>query len=193
MKRLLILALLMCSPALAQTRLEDLRQAQEISKEAGARWDAVRAYYTTEVLEKLAAVKVKTKNFEGCFRASKSVLSATESGVSYRDYGPLLQPFLGEVSIAKDLAITDDEKTLAKAYQDAADVYGAGGRYWSANLHEGAGRVMGLPWLIARHVLENANAAYLAAYRKEQEPTPVPTPIPTTAPTPKKQRTRKTA
>lgn len=129
---------------------------------------------------------VKPKKFEGAFRASKGVLSSIEGGVSYRDYGNLIQPLLVEASILKDTAITPDEQLLAQTYADAANVYAAAGRFWSATLGTTLGNdlnisvVQRLAWPLARIVVTHANDAYLLNYRLELSPQPTEPPVPTT-------------
>lgn len=152
---------------------------------AGSDAPSAGALVKNEKLERLRNAKIKSKVFEGAYRMSKAVLSGTQGGVTFRDYGPLLQPFLAEVSIVKDLAITEDEKLLAAAYSDAATVYSAAGRTWSAMMRFGGGQIMGGYWIVAREIVEPCNEAYLRAYRAEQEP-----PTPTPSPKPAKAKTR---
>jgi uncharacterized SAM-binding protein YcdF (DUF218 family) len=109
------------------------------------------------------AVRVSPGKFEAAFRASKAATSATEAGVSYKDYPAAISPLLTESAILTDLAATDDEKFLASAFTVAAKVYGTAGRYWSVMIRSGdtPGNSMSLGWGAARKVLDLANAAYL--------------------------------
>jgi hypothetical protein len=151
-------------------------------------WESVASKYQFGVssnpplFAQLDKAIVKSKLFEGAYRASKAVLTGGGGGVTYRNYGTLIQPLLAEASIVKDAATTPDEQLLAQAYSDAADVYAAVGRFWSVALRHPVFEIAGIlpyPWSVAQLVVNKANDAYLRNYRAEMAPTPTPTPTPT--------------
>jgi hypothetical protein len=169
----------------AQNDIETTRvQAMSIIKQIGLKYSTAevpasvssgQSVSSIPLLEQISKTVVNSKMFEGAYRASKSILAGTEGGVSYRDYGNLVQPLLAEASILKDTAITPEEKLLAQTYVDAADIYAATGRLWSATLGYDVD-AQSAPWALARTIVTSANEAYLRSYRLELSPQPQPTP-----------------
>ena len=195
--RIVIVAFLLAAATLSYGQtLHDLDRESDMRDQAVSLWERMRVKYQLDVpalkssgpptpaatpispplLDRIDKAVVRSKMFEGAYRASKNVLSGTEGGVSYRDYSGLIQPLLAEAAILKDTAIgAADEELLAQAYSDAADVYASTGRFWSAALRHGAD-VVGYPWSIAKAISTKANEGYLRNYRAELAPSPAPRP-----------------
>ena len=85
-----------------------------------------------------------------------------ESGVSYSNYDNLIQPFLTEVSIIKDIALSTDDKLLAETYVDAAEIFTSAKLLWSSVVKNGndvTGGMIPDSFFNARKILDKANEA----------------------------------
>lgn len=178
-------------PSYAETP-EQIQSGKEISDQTLSIIRQIRSKYqaTPSPFEQIDKVVVKPKMFEGAYRASKAVLAVTKSGVTYSDYGNLIQPLLAEASILKDIAITPDEQLLSEAYLDAANIYAAAGRIWSVTIDHNLKTPSSL-WPIAEFILTKANDAYLRNYRLELSSSVTPKPQPTVPKKPVAEKEKK--
>jgi hypothetical protein len=122
------------------------------------------------LLQEIDGLVVSPKKFETVYRTSKAVLSGVENGVSYNNYSSLIQPFFAEISIVKDMADSNNERLLAEAYSDAAEIYSSVGILWSAVIAAGQDSTKDLipsAFFEARQILEKANEAYLRNYHNK--------------------------
>lgn len=191
--RIFILAIFSIAalPSYAET-LEQIQNDREIGDQALSIIRQIGSKYRTtpSPFEQIDKVVVKPKMFEGAYRASKAVLAVTRSGVTFRDYGNLIQPLLAEAAIIKDTAITPDEQLLSEAYLDAANIYAAAGRIWSTTTGHNL-KVPSALWPIAEFILTKANDAYLRNYRLELSSSATPTPQPTVPQNPAAKKAKK--
>src|SRR4030095_10400373 len=75
--------------------------------------------------------------FEPLYRASKSIQGAIGVGLTYPDFGKLLQSFASEISIAQDRARSADEQQLVKHYADALSVFKDSATLWQKKIESG--------------------------------------------------------
>jgi hypothetical protein len=64
-------------------------------------------------------MKIDRQKFEPLYRAAKDMESAQVVGITYQRFGDLLQNFGREVLIARDIAVTEEEKKLVQLYTES--------------------------------------------------------------------------
>ena len=88
---------------------------------------------TTEEIdaEKQAAMKAK---YESVHRAFTALRAATETGLSYVQYGPLIQAAATEVAMVKAEVRTDKERIAVDRFDRALDAYRDAATWWERDI-----------------------------------------------------------
>ena len=88
--------------------------------------------------EKEVIDKLDTTKFDGVNRASKKVEASMNIGISYQQFGELLQNLATEILIARDKISTDREKAILGRYSEALDIYKDSHLLWKYKIEDHA-------------------------------------------------------
>ncbi len=79
-------------------------------------------------------VASQRRKFELVERAATALRAATEVGVSYREYGPLVQQFATEVALLGKGTPSPQERSALDLYEQAIIAYQDAGKFWNASV-----------------------------------------------------------
>jgi len=79
-------------------------------------------------------IKLDVKKFDGVYKAAKKIQVSTSLGVSYLQFGEILNNFGTEIYILKDKPLSTKEKELFVRYLNAFDFYSLSHRFWKVKI-----------------------------------------------------------
>jgi len=79
---------------------------------------------------------VDPKKFEDLYRVGKSIEGATAVGVTYQQFGELLQKLATEIAIGTDKAKSEKEKELVRAYSEVLAAYRDSTAIWKKKIEQ---------------------------------------------------------
>ncbi|MDP1831620.1 MAG: hypothetical protein Q8K67_06150 [Geothrix sp.] len=136
---------------------------------------ALDACCSPKASTRLQTIRLRPKQFEPVYRASKAIIVTLESGISYRDYSNVIRPLLTELALLDDAVSGPDEHVAYEVYRAAANALIKAGVMWGMELGMGwkdaPTKVVKNAWDSATQALNASNQVYLRNLRRSPSQT----------------------